>query len=83
MAEPIASVEEMLELKNIMMIFFADSTQKMHATSAAKVSSVNFVKKRTRLDDDVTATNMRMIEVQMPVHAYVPKKGRPCCMHVW
>jgi hypothetical protein len=69
MAEPMARVEEMLELKNIMMIFLADSTQKMHATSAAKVSSVNLVKKRTRLEDDVTATNIRMIDVQMPVQA--------------
>ena len=53
MAEPMARVEEMLELKNIMMIFLADSTQKMHATSAAKVSSVNLVKKRTRLEEEV------------------------------
>ena len=53
-----ATVEEMPELKNIMMIFLADSTQKMHATRAAKVSSVNLVKKRTRLEEEVTATNM-------------------------
>ena len=31
-AEPMARVEEMEGLKNIMMIFLADSTQKMHAT---------------------------------------------------
>ena len=36
-------------LKNIMMIFLADSTQKMHATRA-KVWPVNLVKKRTRLE---------------------------------
>ena len=69
MHDPIASVELMLLLKNIMMIFFDDSTQKMIATSAAKVSSVNLVKNLTKLLDDVTATNIRMIAVQMPVQA--------------
>ena len=68
-AEPMARVEEIEGLKNIMMIFLADSTQKMHATRAAKVSSVNLVKKRTRLEEEVTATIMRGTEVQIPIHA--------------
>ena len=30
---------------------------------------MNLVKKRTRLEDDVIATPMRMMDVQMPIHA--------------
>ena len=54
------------------------STKKITATSAAKISSVNFVNNRiSALASVATRTSSKRPD-QIPTHAYTGKKGSPC-----
>ena len=54
------------------------STKKITATSAAKISSVNFVNNRISALASVATRTRSSRPDQIPTHAYTGKNGNPC-----